>query len=199
MTEYAASELEDLRQSLNDMRDRIGRPGFLEGSGVGNNYPSFVYCYKSQYEPLIDERVQNLEHTIAQTHPEVQVTRIHLFEFAREYLKKQGLWEKSLELARTKGEQFLFTNLTGTLNGKRMAEFFTETVLVQAPGLILVHGVALAWPILRGHEVLKSFPLRIEKKIPIILFYPGTYDGKFLRTFGRFDDANEYQAIPWPY
>jgi hypothetical protein len=199
MIDYSQTELETIRRQLNDMKDRIGRPGFLEGEGVGNNYPSYVYPYDIRYEALIDERVRDLESVVEKANPGIQVTRIHLFEFAREYLKEQGLWEKSVELARTKGESFLFTNLPGTLNGKRIAEFFLKTALVRSPGLILVHGVGMAWPILRGHEVLKSFPSRIEKKIPIILFYPGTYDGKFLRPFGKFDDANEYQAIAWPY
>lgn len=198
MIEYSNSGRELIRKQLNSMRERISKPSFLEGSGVGNNYPSFVYCYEPQYEPLIDERVKDIESTLNKMNPRIQINRIHLFEFAREYLKKQNLWDKSIELAKTKGESFLFTNLPGTLNGKRIADFFLDTVMINAPGLILVHGVGLAWPILRGHEILKSFPSKIDKKIPIILFYPGTYDGKFLRPFGRFEDANEYQAIPWP-
>jgi len=39
----------------------------------------------------------------------------------------------------------------------------------------------------------------LGKKIPLILFYPGEYDGKYLKPFGLFEDNNEYQAIRWQY
>ncbi len=199
MIDYNAAELEVLRRQMNDMRERIGKPGFFEGSGVGNNYPSFVFPYKAQFEPLMDQRVRDLETTIGHLHPGVQVTRIHLFEFARQFLQDIGKWDKSLELELTKGEDFLFINLPKTLNGKVIADYFLEQVLLKSPGLILIHGVGMAWPILRGHEVLKNLPEKMNKKIPLILFYPGEYDGKYLRPFGLFDDSNEYQAMPWPY
>jgi len=199
MIDYDPEKLAALQRKIAGLLERIERPGFFEGQGIGNNYPSYVFDYDPVFEALIDKSIRDLEGFLAQKRPDLQVSKIHLFDFARRFLETQGKWDKSLQLEMQKGEDFLFGNLPKTLNGKGIADTFLEQALLNAPGLILIHGVGMAWPILRGHEVLKNLPERIGKKIPIILFYPGEYDGKYLRPFGRFEDNNEYQALPWQF
>ncbi|MDX9958665.1 MAG: DUF1788 domain-containing protein [Spirochaetia bacterium] len=191
-----------LQKKLAGLLEAIQRPGFFDGLGLGNNYPSFVFEYEPAFEPLIEKAIVDLEGFLAEKRPDVLVSKIHLFDFARDYLAQQGKWEKSLQLEIQKGPDFIFGNLTRTLSGSTIAEHFLRTALHRSPGIILIHGVGMAWPILRGHEVLKNLPQRMQelnKKIPLVLFYPGEYDGKYLKPFGLFDDNNEYQAIRWQY
>lgn len=202
MSGYDPQALGFLQNKLAGLLEAIQRPGFLDGLGLGNNYPSFVFEYEPVFEALIEKSIADLEGFLAEKRPEVQVSTMHLFDFARDYLASQGKWEKSLQLELQKGADFIFGNLPRTLSGGAIAEHFLRTALLNAPGIILIHGVGMAWPILRGHEVLKNLPQRMQelgKKIPLILFYPGEYDGKFLKPFGLFDDNNEYQAIRWQY
>jgi hypothetical protein len=199
MIDYDLEAFRVLQKKTAGLMETLGRPGFLDGKGTANNYPSYVFDYEAEFEPYMDKSVRELPGFIAKTMPEVQVTSIHLFDFARDFLKRTGKWEKTLELEKTKGADFLFGNLPRTLNGTAIADYFLETVMLQSPGLILVHGVGMAYPILRGHEVLKNWPQRIGKRIPLILFYPGEYDGKYLRPFGRIGEQNEYQALRWQF
>jgi ABC-type Fe3+-hydroxamate transport system substrate-binding protein len=199
MKEYQPDEIEALKKRMNGVMEALGKADFYVGAGIGNNYPSFVFEYDGTYEPFVEKAVRDLEDHVKMTSPHIQVARVHLFEFAREFLQAQGKWEKSLELERTKGEDFLFVNLPKTLNGKVIADFFLEKIQLLAPGLILIHGVGMAYPILRGHEILKNLPERLSQKIPIIMFYPGEYDGKYLKPFGMLTDTNEYQAMRWNF
>jgi hypothetical protein len=191
-----------MHKKLAGLLEAIQRPGFLEGLGIGNNYPSFVFEYEPVFDPLIEKSILDLEGFLAEKRPDVHVAKMHLFDFARDFLEKQGKWDKCLQLEIQKGSDFLFGNLPRTLSGRAISEYFLQTVLLNSPGIILIHGVGMAWPILRGHEILKNLPQRMQElgqKIPLILFYPGEYDGKFLRPFGLFEDNNEYQAIRWLY
>jgi hypothetical protein len=199
MIDYDPQGFAYLQKKMAGVLDAIERPGFLEGKGIGNNYPSFVFEYDPVFEPFMEKSVGELKQFLAQKLPEVQVTLINLFDFGREFLQSSNKWSKSLELEIAKGEGFLFDNLPRTLNGSAIADHFLQTVLLTSPGLILIYGVGLAYPMLRGHEVLKNLPQRIGKTIPIILFYPGEYDGKYLRPFGRITEQNEYQAIRWQF
>jgi hypothetical protein len=202
MSSYDPESLNYLQKKLAGLLEAIQRPGLIDGLGLGNNYPSFVFEYEPVFEPLIEKSIVDLEGFLAEKRPDVQVSKIHLFDFARGYLAQQGKWEKSLQLEIQKGGDFIFGNLPKTLSGSAIAEHFLQTALYNAPGIILIHGVGMAWPILRGHEVLKNLPQRmqeLEKKIPLILFYPGEYDGRYLKPFGLFEDNNEYQAIRWQY
>lgn len=199
MKDYDNREFALLQKKVGGMLDVILRPGFLEGESIGNNYPSFVFEYQPVFEPFIEKAVKDLKEFLIKRKSDLHVNSIHLFEFAREYLKAAGKWEKSLALEVEKGAEFLFGNLPHTLNGAALADHFLKTALSDSPGIILIHGVGMAYPMIRAHAVLKNLPQRIGSNIPIILFYPGDYDGRFLRPFGCIEEQNEYQAIRWQF
>ena len=55
-------------------------------------------------------------------------------------------------------------------------------------------GVGSAYPLIRSHGLLNNLP-RIMGRVPLVVFYPGKYDGQSLRLFGRLSDNNYYRAF----
>ena len=65
--------------------------------------------------------------------------------------------------------------------------------------LVILSGVGKVYPLVRSHNVLNNLHAVLDK-IPVIMFYPGTYDQKELRLFkgSNFDglkDDNYYRAF----
>jgi len=61
--------------------------------------------------------------------------------------------------------------------------------------IILITGVGQIYPFVRSHTILNKLHSVIENK-PLILFYPGKYDGQKLELFNKLKDDNYYRAFP---
>jgi Domain of unknown function (DUF1788) len=61
--------------------------------------------------------------------------------------------------------------------------------------LILMTGVGASYPMLRSHTILNNLHSVLDK-IPLVMFFPGSYDGNELRLFNTFKDDNYYRAFP---
>jgi len=46
----------------------------------------------------------------------------------------------------------------------------------------------------RSHNILNNLQEVIDKK-PVIMFFPGKYDGQSLQLFNKFKDDNYYRAF----
>ena len=60
--------------------------------------------------------------------------------------------------------------------------------------VLFLTGVGKIHPFLRSHKILDSMQAIFED-IPVVLFYPGTFDGNSLSLFGEFLDGNYYRAF----
>ncbi|MGR5940587.1 DUF1788 domain-containing protein [Bacillus pacificus] len=61
--------------------------------------------------------------------------------------------------------------------------------------VVLITGVGKVYPFVRSHTILNNLQEVIDK-IPVIMFFPGRYDGQSLQLFGKFKDDNYYRAFP---
>ena len=59
---------------------------------------------------------------------------------------------------------------------------------------MLLTEVGAAYPLLRSHSMLNNLHERLDR-VPVVMFFPGTYDGQQLRLFGLFKDDNYYRAF----
>ena len=64
-----------------------------------------------------------------------------------------------------------------------MASVFADEAKPAEHDLVLVSGVGSAYPLLRTHNLLNNLHHRMGST-PLVLFYPGVYDGQSLRLFG---------------
>jgi hypothetical protein len=55
-------------------------------------------------------------------------------------------------------------------------------------------GVGNAWTLLRSHTLLNNLHTLMQN-IPLVVFYPGEYNGQELSLFGRLGDNNYYRAF----
>ena len=64
-----------------------------------------------------------------------------------------------------------------------------------APGdIVFITGVGKVYPFMRSHSILNNLH-HVFDTLPLVLFFPGTYDGQSLKLFGRLEDQNHYRAF----
>ena len=186
--------MSDLTDRLNQILPRVTSDEFLGGRGIGNEIPFYIFDYPPEEELRVREHILFLLDHIPKQKPGIRVKHVNLFDFVLDYLKSRNLLDKALDMQRTKGNEALKKALDGPLHENKIAPVFAEAAQPDQHDLILVSGVGSVWPLLRSHTLLNNLH-SVMGNIPLVMFYPGRYDGQFLRLFGRLKSSPYYRAF----
>ena len=111
-----------------------------------------------------------------------------------DHMKERGLLDASLELQKNKGDAALAKALKAPLKEGKLAQVFEKIARPEDHDLVLVSGIGSVYPFLRSHSLLNNLHAIMGLK-PLVMFFPGRYDGQSLRLFGKLDDDNYYRAF----
>jgi hypothetical protein len=64
----------------------------------------------------------------------------------------------------------------------------------QRGDVVIISGVGKIYPFVRIHTMLENIADEF-KDVPVVVFYPGNYDGKTLTLFNKFLDDNHYRSF----
>ena len=93
----------------------------------------------------------------------------------------------------TKGPAFLKEKLENVAT----PEAFVEKMKYephQKGDILLISGIGKVYPFMRSHKILDNIQ-HIFSDIPVLMLYPGKFDGQDLDLFGRFLDGHYYRAF----
>jgi Domain of unknown function (DUF1788) len=183
-----------LGKRLNKVLERITSDEFLNGSGIGNEIGFYIFDYAPEEELRVREHIRFLLGHIPKVKQGLQVNHINLFDFALEYIQSRNLLDKALQMQRERGDEALKKALAGPLHENKLAGVFAGVAQPLNYDLVIVSGVGSAWPILRSHALLNNLH-PIMGSTPLVIFYPGRYDGQSLRLFGKLKNDNYYRAF----
>jgi len=184
----------DFNERLNKILDRVTSDDFLHGKGLGNEIPFYAFDYPPDRELEVREHIAFLLAQIPKRRPELRFVHINLFDLIIRHLKDRGFYDKALDLQKKKGDEALLKALAAPLDAGKLANVFADAVRPEQRDLVLVSGVGSAYPLLRTHNLLNNLHHRMGST-PLVLFYPGVYDGQSLRLFGTLEDKPYYRAF----
>lgn len=183
----------DLQERLNELLPRLTSDDVLQGRGLGNDIPFYVFDYPPEDELVVREHLKTVLGAIPQRRPELKVKHVNLLEFVRDYLEGRNLLERSYTLQSSKGDLALLKALKAPLHPDRLVKHFAELVKPEDQDLVIISGTGSVWPVLRSHSLLNNLQ-SIMGHTPLVLIFPGRYDGQSLRLFGQLKD-NYYRAF----
>jgi hypothetical protein len=183
-----------LTQRLNGILPKITSKEFLSGKGLSKEIPFYIFDYPPEDELQVREHILFLLAHIPRHRPGLRVKHINLFDLIIDYLKERNLLDRSIKMQREKGDEALAGALSGPLKAERLVQIFAQTAQPQDHDLILVSGVGSVWPLVRSHTLLNNLQT-VMGETPLVMFYPGRYDGQTLRLFGKVNSAPYYRAF----
>jgi erythromycin esterase-like protein len=184
----------DFKERLNRILERLIADDFLEGRGLGNEIPFYAFDYPPERELDVREHIRFLLTQIPKKRPDLRLAHVNLFELVIDHLEDRGVYDKAVEMQKKKGDRALLKALAAPLDAGRLARVFADQVRPDEQDLVLVSGVGSAYPLLRTHSLLNNLQHRMGHT-PLVLFYPGKYDGQSLRLFGILPDKPYYRAF----
>ena len=183
-----------VQMRLNKILDRVTSEEFLSGRGLGNEIPFFTFDYPPEDELAVREHVTFLLAQIPKKRPDLKVKHINLLELIVTHLRERKLYNKAIQLQKAKGDDALLKDLKAPLDGTKIAKEFVREAAPDQHDMVFVSGVGSAYPMLRTHSLLNNLHPHMGST-PLVLFYPGVYDGQSLRLFGVLKDKPYYRAF----
>ena len=183
-----------LHDRLNQIPDKILSTEFLSGQGLGNEIGFWIFDYAPEHELDVREYIKFLEVMLVKKHSHRKVVNINLLKSLVDYLGDRNFIEKAIQMQKVKGDDALLKALKGPLHMDKFAPYLTTKYSATEQDIIFITGVGSVWPLLRAHNLLNSLHSLLGHK-PVVLFYPGHYDGQAMSLFGKISSNNYYRAF----
>ena len=185
---------DSLTQRLNEILPKITSTEFLSGKGLGNEIAFYIFDYPPEAEIRIRDHIRFLMSHIPKKRFGLKVQHINLFDLVINHLQDRNLLEKSIQMQKNKGDKALQKALAGVLKAEKLVQIFGEVAQPEEQDLVLVSGVGNVWPLVRSHTLLNNLQT-VMGRTPLVMFYPGRYDGQALRLFGKIKSKKYYRAF----
>ena len=186
----------ELESRLNKLEDKIKQQGFRQNKGLGNEVGYYIFDYPAHQELLVRERVRYLESKY--DNQDFKIVVFDLYDIMIDLLIKEGFLDLCEEFEKTKGLSEIIKALGEMLrmeednqNNEILAYIKNNT---PDNSVIFLTGVGKCFPILRSHKILNNLHQFMDN-VPVIMFFPGKYDGQSLMLFSEIKDDNYYRAF----
>ena len=185
-----------LEERLDKAETMIKKPSFQKNKGLGNEVGYYIFDYPPEQELLVRERVEYIRKKNEQSDDEYRIVVFDLYEIIIEILKEKGYLEKCYEFEKKRGFDRITKAVGNMLRITAKDSLIVNYIRERTPekAIVFLVGIGKCYPILRSHTVLNNLHQVIDN-VPVVMFYPGKYDGQELILFGEIKDDNYYRAF----
>ena len=185
-----------LEKRLDEAEKMLQKPSFRQNKGLGNEVGYYIFDYPAEQELLVRERVEYIRKKNEQSDDEYSIVVFDLYDIVIEILKEKGYMEKCYEFEKKRGLERITKAIGNMLRITSKDSLIINYIKERTPEktIIFLTGIGKCYPILRSHTILNNLHMVIDK-VPVVMFYPGKYDGQELILFGEIKDDNYYRAF----
>jgi hypothetical protein len=184
-----------LEERLNQILPRITSRDFLDSKGLGNEIGFWIFDYPPERElDVRDFYKGTVLPALSKRNPAFNVASIDLLQLVIQLLEDRKLLEKTLEMQKNKGDDSTLAALRSVLKEDKLAQKIASQCPIDTLDLLILTGVGAAYPMLRTHTLLSALH-PIMGNTPLLMFFPGRYDGHSLRLFNTLAEDHYYRAF----
>ncbi len=185
-----------LDERLDIVEEMIKRPSFRENKGLGNEVGYYIFDYPAEKELIVRERINYIRKKNESSIEKYKVVVFDLYDITISILKEKGYLEKCYDFERKYGFERMVKSVGNMLRITSSNSLIIQHIKGNTPenAIIFITGIGKCYPILRSHTLLNNLHQVIDD-VPVVMFYPGNYDGQELVLFGEIKDDNYYRAF----
>jgi hypothetical protein len=190
-------EIMEFNERLDKIWDRISNKDFLANKGVANEVRYYVFDYEPCDELMIRDKIKALK---KQNNPEAdgfQIIEYDLYEMIIQILEEKGYLNKCIRFEEEKGMEYLYKAVTKMLRLTNDDNRIVSRIVGNIPNnaVVFLTGVGKVFPFVRAHNIMNNLH-QVLDRVPVVMFYPGRWNGQSLSLFGTITDGNYYRAFP---
>lgn len=182
----------NLNKKYKHLFEQISKTSFLRMEGIGNEVPFYITTFKAAEQ---NEAHQSIAALIKKLEAAgISILEVNLFQLSLEIIQREDdladlfAMEKTLDKAEFLEEMQSMLDVEGEI-----APAIAQKMRNSTHQVLFITGVGAVFPFIRSHTILNNLQ-KIAKEVPMVLFFPGTYDGVSLSLFDKLKDDNYYRA-----
>lgn len=185
-----------LEERLDKAEKMIKDPGFRQNKGLGNEVGYYVFDYPPEQELIVRERIEYMKAKNVKSFDGFELVVFDLYDIIIDTLEQEGYMEKCYQFEKKKGIERIITAVGNLLKIDNEDGIIIQRIKERTPkkAVIFLTGIGKCYPLLRSHKVLNNLHQVIDN-VPVVMFYPGKYDGQELVLFSKIKDDNYYRAF----
>jgi hypothetical protein len=184
-----------LDERLNQIIPKITSREFLDSKGLGNEIGFWIFDYPPEREMDVRNFLNGTVLPALSKHiPAIRAATVNLLMLVTELLEERNLLEKAIEMQANKGDESALAALRSVLKEDKLAQKIADQFDIPNLDLLILTGVGAVYPMLRTHTLLSALH-PIMGKTPLLMFFPGKYDGHSLRLFNTLAEDHYYRAF----
>lgn len=189
----AARAQDDFARRCEALRARLGEDDFLHNRGLGNEIGFFTFCYDASLELRAREFFAQLEAESASGALPCNLMVRNLYDTFLGLLEKKRILAAVPKQEARRGSDHLLKRLRSIAAPEALAAALAYEP--HQPGdVLLLTGVGEIYPFLRVHTLLDNMHVAFGD-IPVVVAYPGRFNGQSFSLFNMLDDGNYYRAF----
>lgn len=182
----------NLNARLDQIIPKIKEDKFIEGRGLGNEISFYVFDYEPQHELVVRDYIQHIKKDFSYGGSDRRIIEFDLYKMLIDITKEKRIFDRIFEMEERQGKDSLFKAMTTFAK----PDIFLKKVQEQMEdyNIVFLTGIGKVYPFVRSHNILNNLQ-EVLDKTPVVMFFPGQYDGQSLQLFGKFKDDNYYRAF----
>jgi len=183
-------------ERLDQVETMIKKPSFRQNKGLGNEVGYYIFDYPPEKEMQVRERVKYLHDKYESSPDGFRVIVYDLYDIIIDTLEAKGYIEKTADMESKKGLERVIKAVGNTMRITSDDSLIVNHIKENTPpnSVVFLTGIGKCYPLLRSHTVLNNLHQQFDE-VPVVMFFPGKYDGQELVLFGEIKDDNYYRAF----
>ena len=186
----------DLTARLDEMETAIRKPSFRQSIGRANEVNYWVFDYPPERELEVRERIAYLKNKNQGGTDGFELVVFDLYDIIIDFLEQRGFMDKCYGFERKAGISRIVKAVNNSLKVNDDDSLIVRYIKDHTPenAVVFLVGIGKCYPILRSHKVLNNLHQAFVR-VPVVMFFPGTYNEQELILFNEINDDNYYRAF----
>lgn len=188
--------MNSLEERFDKAEKLMQKPSFRQNKGLGNEVGYYIFDYPAEREIYVRERIAYIRKKNEESSDEYRIVVFDLYEIVISILQQKGYLEKCFDFEKKRGFERITKSVGNMLRITSSDSLIVNHIKENTPehAIVFLTGIGKCYPVLRSHTVLNNLHQVIDQ-VPVVMFYPGKYDGQELVLFGEIKDDNYYRAF----
>lgn len=189
--------MKTLDEKLMMIEEVISDENFRKNKGLSNEVGYYIFDYPAEEEIKVRKYLENIKNKNKSKPQGYELVIYDVYGIMLDLIEEEGLMESCIEMEVNEGLDYLISAINDILRIDYDDNYFNTYIEENTPNnsVVFITGIGKIFPFVRAHGILNKLHLVFDRA-PVVLFYPGKYDGQSLMLFSEFKDDNYYRAFP---
>lgn len=184
--------MSSINERLDKVKELIQEDSFLDGRGLSNEVNIRIFCYEPSEEMIIQHFIS--DRLVNDKNLKCNLKLYNLYDVFLKICEKKKILNAIPKMENKKGSEYLLKQLHSNVTAREFASAMDYEPHEPGKDVVLITGIGEVFPYMRVHALLETIQPCFSD-IPVVVMYPGSFNGQQLRLFNKMKPSDYYRAF----